>query len=122
MEEQIDEIGKEISLAYRFYQGYGYFLSSTVAQWLSVESLRDWQYKTILDMLAVDLISDAIHNKGNKQGRQYLSYFMLHGTYSGRQTVFGHGVDVSQIETVLVMIDLQKTIAPHFIPEFEVQL
>ncbi|MBE8969037.1 hypothetical protein IQ277_23280 [Nostocales cyanobacterium LEGE 12452] len=122
MEEQIDETGKEISLAYRFYQGYGYFLSSTVAQWLGVESLRDWQYKTILDMLAVDFISDAIHEKGNEQGRRYLSYFMLHGTYSGRQTVFGHDVDLAQIETVLVMIDLQKTIAPHFIPEFEVQL
>ncbi len=39
MEEQIDEIGKEISLAYRFYQGYGYFLSSTVAQWLGSKRL-----------------------------------------------------------------------------------
>ncbi|MHC5747923.1 MAG: hypothetical protein ACYTXT_39930 [Nostoc sp.] len=47
---------------------------------------------------------------------------MLQGTYSGRQTVFGYDVDVAEIETVLVMIDLQKTIAPHFIPDFEVQL
>ncbi|MHC5747924.1 MAG: hypothetical protein ACYTXT_39935 [Nostoc sp.] len=78
MEEQIDETGKEISLAYRFYQGYGYFLSSTVAQWLGVESLRDWQYKTILDMLAVDFISDAIHEKGNEQGRRYLSHATGH--------------------------------------------
>lgn len=59
MEEQIGEIGKEISLAYKFYQGYGYFLSSTVAEWLGVESL-DWQHKTILDLCVIDLINDAM--------------------------------------------------------------
>ncbi|MCC5604321.1 hypothetical protein [Nostoc favosum] len=45
MEEQIDETGKEISLAYRFYQGYGYFLSSTVAQWLGVANCKHKRFK-----------------------------------------------------------------------------
>ncbi|MBG1258263.1 MULTISPECIES: hypothetical protein [Nostoc] len=120
MEEQIDEIGKEISLAYRFYQGYGYFLSATVAEWLGIESLVNWQYKTILDLCAVDLIRDAVDNLGNQRGRRYLSYFMLHGTYSGRQTVFGDGVNVADIERLVVMINLQKAIAPQFIKDFEV--
>ncbi|MEA5605229.1 hypothetical protein [Nostoc sp. UHCC 0252] len=120
MEEQIDEIGKEISLAYKFYQGYGYFLSSTVAEWLGIESL-DWQHQTILDLCAVDLISNAVHKLGNEQGRRYLSYFMLHGTYSGRQTVFDGGLNTSSLETILVVINLHKTIAPQFIPDFEVE-
>ncbi len=119
-EQQIDDIGKEISFAYKFYQGYGYFFSSTVAQWLGIESLPDWQHKTILDMVAVDLINNAIHHSGNEQGRQYLWYFMLHGTYSGRQTILGGDVNLNSVETMVTSIKLQKALAPQFIPEIEV--
>lgn len=47
-EEQINEIGKQISLAYKFHQDYGYFLSETVAQWLGDNSLSDWYTKPYL--------------------------------------------------------------------------
>lgn len=119
-EQEIDVIGKEISLAYKFYQGYGYFLSATVAQWLGVESLpNNWKHQTILDLIAIDLISDAVHAQNNEQARRYLSYFTLHGTYTGRQTILSRGL-TAEIETMLTAIELQKAIAPAFIPEFEV--
>ena len=117
-EEQINLIGEEISLAYKFYQGYGYFLSETVAQWLGVESLPNWPHKTILDLIAVDLLSDAV-TQGNQHTRQYLSYFTLHGTYSGRQTIIGGNANLNSFESILTAINLQTAIAPHFIPEFE---
>ena len=117
-EEQINLIGEEISLAYKFYQGYGYFLSETVAQWLGVESLPNWPHKTILDLIAVNLLSDAV-TQGNQLPRRYLSYFTLHGTYSGRQTIIGGNANLNSFESILTAINLQTAISPHFIPEFE---
>jgi len=118
-EEHINEIGKEISLAYIFHEGYGYFKSATVAQWLGVDSLPDWLHKTILDLIAIDFISDAAA-EGNQGARRLTSYFILHGNYSGRQTILGGNANLNSFESMLTAINLQKAIAPHFIPQFEV--
>ncbi|BAT56694.1 unknown protein (plasmid) [Nostoc sp. NIES-3756] len=117
-EEKINEIGKQISLAYKFHQGYGYFLSETVAHWLGVESLPNWPHKTILDLIAVNFLSEAA-TQGNQQARQCLSYFTLHGTYSGRQTIIGGNANLDSVESILTAVNLQKAIAPHFISDFE---
>jgi hypothetical protein len=117
-EQQIDEIGKDISLAYKFYQGYGYFLSATVAQWLGIESLPDWQHKTILDLCAIDLLCE-YDRKDNKQAQRYMMYFTLHGNYTGRQTILGSNISAN-IEIMASAIKLQRIIAPAFIPEYEV--
>ncbi|MBH8564965.1 hypothetical protein I8748_22735 [Nostoc sp. CENA67] len=117
-EQEIDLIGKEISLAYKFYQGYGYFLSTTVAQWLGFESLPNWKHQTILDLIAIDILSE-FDRKGNKQAQQYMMFFQLHGTYTGRQTILASDLP-ADIETMFAAIKLQKAIAPAFIREFEV--
>jgi hypothetical protein len=116
-EEQIDEIGVDVSLAYKFYQGYGYFLSATVAQWLGIESLPDWQHKTILDLCAIDLLRQ-YDRKGNKQAQRYMMYFTLHGSYTGRQTILSSDIP-ADIEIMASAIKLQRIIAPAFIPKFE---
>lgn len=69
-------------------------------------------------MIAIDFLSDAA-TTGNKQARQYLSYFTLHGTYSGRQTIIGGNANLDSVESMLTAVNLQKAIAPHFIPDFE---
>ncbi|MBD2492565.1 hypothetical protein [Aulosira sp. FACHB-615] len=117
-EQHINEIGKEISLAYIFHEDYGYFKSTTVAQWLGVDSLPDWTHQTILDLIAIDFISDAA-TQGNQKARRLMSYFMLHGDYSGRQTILGGKANLDSLESILTAINLQKAIAPHFIPQLE---
>jgi hypothetical protein len=117
-EETINQIGQEISLTYIFHEGYGYFPSTTVARWLGVEKLPNWPHKTILDLIAIDLISNAAA-QGNEQARQYLFYFMLHGNYSGRQTILGGNANLETLEGMLTAINLQKAIAPDFIPDVE---
>jgi hypothetical protein len=117
-EEHINEIGQKVSLTYIFHAGYGYFPSATVARWLGVEKLPNWPHKTILDLIAIDLISDAA-TQGNEQAQRYLSYFTLHGNYSGRQTILGGDANLETVEGMLTAINLQKAIAPEFIPDFE---
>ncbi|KAF3889376.1 MULTISPECIES: hypothetical protein [Nostocales] len=108
----ISEVGKQVSFAYVFFNGYGFFPSKVVANWLGLESLPDWEHDTILDLLAVDQIA-ACAKLDNQLAQKYLTFFNLRGTHTEKFATKGFGLNVEILKTV---VNCQKAIAPPYIP------
>jgi hypothetical protein len=108
----ISEVGKQVSFAYIFFNGYGFFPSKVVASWLGLESLPEWEHDTILDLLAVDLIT-VCAKLDNQLAQKYLTFFKLRGTHTEKFATKGFSLSLEVLKTV---VNCQKAIAPPYIP------
>lgn len=108
----IDELGKQVSFAYIFFNGYGFFSSKEVANWLDLDALPDWEHDSILDLLAVEKMAE-LAQLGNELAQKYVEFFKLRGTHTEKVATKGLGLNLKLLKTVLAC---QKAIAPPFIP------
>ena len=122
-----DQIGREITFAYKFYKGYGYFLTSDIRRWLGKEHLA-YSRKTMLDLDFIDLMHEIICQEapeytGDSEDaifRDIFAYFCIYGNCTSNQIMREDFTPPNRgIQALARKIGIYKRFVPKYIPDFE---